>query len=148
MRAPSMSLACSFAALMNAIIIREVPDAKYIVVNVANSIDLSDEDTELIRKTDIAFDTSGRALMGNDSLAELLKRFGREKFAFGTHSPILDYLTGLLRIESMNDSEADEETREMLKQKAAVAKEKAAEAKERVKKASTDIKSKLQNQLE
>jgi gas vesicle protein len=40
------------------------------------------------------------------------------------------------------------ETREMLKQKAAVAKEKAAEAKERFKKASTDIKSKLQNQLE
>lgn len=40
------------------------------------------------------------------------------------------------------------ETREMLKQKATVAKEKATEVKERVKKASTDIKGKLQSQME
>ena len=40
------------------------------------------------------------------------------------------------------------ETRDMLKQKAAVAKEKATEVKERVQKASTDIKGKLQSQLE
>jgi predicted TIM-barrel fold metal-dependent hydrolase len=96
-------------------LIKEVPDAKYVVVNVANSIGLSDEDTELIRKTDIVFDTSGRALMGNDSLGDLLKRFGREKFAFGTHSPVLDYLTGLLRIESMNNAEADEDTKELVR---------------------------------
>jgi hypothetical protein len=37
------------------------------------------------------------------------------KFAFGTHSPILDYLTGRLRIESMNEAEADEPTKEMLR---------------------------------
>ncbi len=96
-------------------IIREVPDAKYIIVNLANSIDLSNEDLELIRKADVVFDTSGRAIRGDNTLSELLKRFGREKFAFGSHSPILDYLTGLLRIESMNTSEADEETKELLR---------------------------------
>lgn len=96
-------------------IIREVPDARYIIVNLANSIDLSNDEMELLKKADIVFDTSGRALRGENSLDELLKRFGREKFAFGSHSPILDYLTGLLRIESMNSSEADEMTKELLR---------------------------------
>jgi predicted TIM-barrel fold metal-dependent hydrolase len=96
-------------------IIREVPDAKYIIVNLANSLIISDTDLELIRKCDVVFDTSGRAIMGDDNLNELLKRFGMEKFAFGSHSPVLDYLTGLLRIESMNTSEADETTKELLR---------------------------------
>jgi uncharacterized protein len=96
-------------------IIREVPDAKYIIVNIANSIELNSEDLELVRKADIVFDTSGRTIRGDNTLSELLKRFGREKFAFGSHSPILDYLTGLLRIESMNTAEADEETKELLR---------------------------------
>jgi uncharacterized protein len=96
-------------------IIREVPDAKYIIVNLANDIGLNNEDLELIRKADVLFDTSGRSMMGGDTLSELLKRFGREKFAFGSHSPILDYLTGPLRIESMNTAEADEETKELLR---------------------------------
>jgi hypothetical protein len=44
-----------------------------------------------------------------------LKQFGEDKFAFGTHSPILDYLTGLLRIESLLPIEADENTKELLR---------------------------------
>jgi len=96
-------------------LIREVPDATYIIVNLANSLSLSKEDTELLRKADLVFDTSGRAIMGDDTLSDLLTRFGSEKFAFGSHSPILDYLTGLLRIESMNGSEADERTKELLR---------------------------------
>ena len=96
-------------------LIREVPDAKYIIVNLANSVKLNDEEMELIKKTDILFDTSGRTIRGDNILSELLKRFGKEKFAFGTHSPILDYLTGRLRIESMNEAEADEPTKEMLR---------------------------------
>ena len=96
-------------------IIREVPDAKYIIVNVTNSFDLSEEETELVRNADLLFDTSGRTIRGDDTLSELLKRFGKEKFAFGTHSPILDYLTGRLRIESMNEDEADEATKELLR---------------------------------
>lgn len=96
-------------------IIREVPDAKYLIVNLANSVDLTDEDMALVKKADLLFDTSGRTLRADDMLGELLVRFGKEKFAFGTHSPILDYLTGRLRIESLSDAEADEATKEMLR---------------------------------
>jgi len=93
-------------------IIKAVPDAKYIIVNVANGLGLNDEELELIRKADVLFDTSGRSM---SDLPELIKRFGREKLAFGSHSPILDYLSGHLRIEYMNDAEADETTKEMLR---------------------------------
>jgi len=96
-------------------IIREVPDAKYIIVNLANSIKLNEEEMDLINKTNLLFDTSGRVIRGDNMLSDLLKRFGKEKFAFGTHSPILDYLTGRLRIESMTEAEADEPTKEMLR---------------------------------
>lgn len=96
-------------------IIREVPDAKYMIVNVANNIGLNDGDMEVVKKADILFDTSGRVLREDNTLSELLKRFGKDKFAFGTHGPILDYLTGRLRIESMTESEADEATKEMLR---------------------------------
>jgi hypothetical protein len=58
------------------------------------------------------FDTAGRSI---NPLPELLERFGVEKFAFGTHSPILDYLTGLLRIESLREDEANEEMKDLMK---------------------------------
>ncbi len=93
-------------------IIKEVPDASYIILNVANSMQLTTEETELLKKANLLMDTSGRSL---SNLGELLDKFGKEKFAFGTHSPILDYLTGMLRIESLRDDEANEETKEMLR---------------------------------
>jgi predicted TIM-barrel fold metal-dependent hydrolase len=93
-------------------IVKEVPDAKYLILNIANSMSLSEEETELFKKADILFDTSGRSIT---NLGVLLTKFGKEKFAFGTHSPVLDYLTGLLRIESMRENEADEATKEMLR---------------------------------
>ncbi len=93
-------------------ILREVPDAKFIIVNLANGLRVNDEELELIKKVDIMFDTSGRSM---SDLPDLIKKFGKEKFAFGTHAPILDYLSGRLRIEYMNDSEADEATKEMLR---------------------------------
>ena len=89
-------------------IIKEVPDAKYLVLNIANGIHVNDEDTELFKNSDMVFDTSGRNIY---NLSELISKFGKDKFAFGTHSPILDYVTGLLRIESLRESEADEETK-------------------------------------
>jgi predicted TIM-barrel fold metal-dependent hydrolase len=93
-------------------IIRAVPEVKFIIVNVANSTDLSDDEIDLIRKVNIIFDTSGRAI---SNPGELLTKFGKDKLAFGTHSPILDYLTGLLRIESLREAEADAETKELLR---------------------------------
>jgi uncharacterized protein len=93
-------------------IIKEVPDAKYFILNVANSIMVSEEETGLLKKTNILFDTSGRNI---SNLGELLKTYGKDKFAFGTHSPILDYLSGLLRVESLRADEADETTKEILR---------------------------------
>lgn len=93
-------------------IIREVPDAKYLILNVANSTRLNEEETELIRSADVLFDTSGRSM---NAFGELIGIFGKNKFAFGTHSPILDYLTGLLRIESLRTDEASEEDKELMR---------------------------------
>jgi len=64
------------------------------------------------RSVDIVFDTYGRAI---SKPGELLKRFGKNRFAFGTHSPILDYLSGHLRIESLREDEADEDIKELLR---------------------------------
>jgi uncharacterized protein len=103
-------------ALRNVVpIVKEVPDAKYLILNLANDVSLTDSDMAIIKKADVLFDTSGRVLREDNTLSELLKRFGKDKFAFGTHSPILDYLTGRLRIESMSEAEADEPTKEMLR---------------------------------
>ena len=93
-------------------IIKAVPDAKYMILNIANSTELNDEDAGLIKKGNILIDTSGRSIT---DLGEMIRLYGRDKFAMGTHAPILDYLTGILRIESLRDSEADEETRELLR---------------------------------
>lgn len=93
-------------------IIREVPDARYIILNVANSLVLEKEDADIFKKAKVLMDTSGRTLT---NLGSLLKTQGRERFAFGTHSPLLDYLTGLLRIESLESGEADETTKELLR---------------------------------
>jgi len=93
-------------------IIRLVPDARYLILNVANSPDLNKEDTELFRKAEILMDTSGRDII---DFGELLMKYGKDKFCFGTHSPILDYCTGLLRIEALRDSEADDNMKELLR---------------------------------
>jgi len=93
-------------------LIKEVPDASFVILNVANSLKLTDEELNDIRRANMVLDTSGRSLT---NLSEMLEKIGKEKFAFGTHSPILDYLTGLLRIESMRAEEADEYTKDLLK---------------------------------
>ena len=94
-------------------VVRAVPDAKYLVLNVGNRIIVSDsEDMELIKRADVLFDTSGREV---NKLNELLNIYGKDKFAFGTHSPILDYISGLLRVEALREEEADKETKELLR---------------------------------
>jgi len=93
-------------------IIKEVPDARYFILNAAGSIVVNQDITELVKKTDMLFDTSGKAIF---NLGEMLKKYGKDKFAFGTHSPIFDYLTGLLRIEALREAEADEQTKERLR---------------------------------
>lgn len=92
-------------------VIKAVPDAKYFILN-SGGITAGDEDVQLLKKTNVLIDTSGRGISNLDGL---LKTYGKDKFSFGTHSPILDYLTGLLRIESLRDSEADVQTKELLR---------------------------------
>jgi len=93
-------------------IVTAVPDAKYLILNISNNAQLSEEETQIFKKATIVMDTSGRQL---ENLGELLNKYGKDKFAFGTHSPILDYRTGLLRIESLRGDEADEKTKELLR---------------------------------
>jgi len=93
-------------------LVRAVPDAKYLVLNIANGPQLDEADTALIKKSNVLMDTSGRALT---NLADLVARYGRDKFGFGTHAPIQDYLTGLLRIEALRPTEADAELKQLLR---------------------------------
>lgn len=93
-------------------IIKAVPDAKYMILNFANGAALTDEEMSLIKNADVLIDTSGRTIT---NMSDFLKQYGTNKFAFGTHSPILDYLTGQLRIESLKADEADEATKELLR---------------------------------
>ncbi len=93
-------------------VIKEVPDAKYLILNLANSYKLDNEESELLKKVDFLIDTSGRSITNP---AEMFKTFGKDKMAYGTHSPVLDDMTGLLRIESLREEEADKATKELLR---------------------------------
>ncbi len=93
-------------------LIREVPGARFLLLNVANGIRLKEEELRFFRESKVLLDTSGRNI---SDLGELIGKFGKDKFAFGTHTPILDYATGMLRIESLQHGEADEPAMEMLR---------------------------------
>jgi predicted TIM-barrel fold metal-dependent hydrolase len=93
-------------------LVEEVPDAKFLILNVANSMQLSPEETALLRSANVLMDTSGRNII---QLGKLIQLYGEEKFAFGSHAPILDDLTGLLRIESLRENEADESVKTRLR---------------------------------
>lgn len=93
-------------------IIREVPDAKFLILNVANNANLTTEDLKIFKDANLIMDTSGRNII---NLGDMIKTFGKNKFAFGSHAPLLDHYTGLLRVESLRDKEADEPTKELLR---------------------------------
>ena len=93
-------------------LIKAVPDAKYFLLNISGGIQLSDDDAGLIKRAAVLMDTSGRNMA---NLPDLLIQYGKTRFAFGSHSPILDHLTGLLRIESLWENEADEQVKELLR---------------------------------
>lgn len=93
-------------------IIQAVPDAKFLILNVANNANLTAEDLQLFQNVNLIMDTSGRNII---NLGEMLKTFGKNKFAFGSHAPLLDHYTGLLRVESLRENEADEPTKALLR---------------------------------
>jgi len=93
-------------------IVKAIPDARYMILNYANAAALTPEEMVLVKNSKLLFDTSGRTIT---NMSDFLKMFGTDKFAFGTHSPILDYLTGQLRIESLSPEEAEESVKELLR---------------------------------
>ncbi|GAA5219601.1 amidohydrolase family protein [Membranihabitans marinus] len=93
-------------------LVKQVPETKYILQNVASGVSFSDENEKVFRNNQVWMDTSGRSM---NEFHHLVERFGVEKFVFGTHSPTLDYVTGLLRIESLYNSEANEADKESIR---------------------------------
>ncbi len=92
-------------------LIEKVPDAKYLLLNLATGYRLNDQHMALLRNTDLLIDTSGRSLA---DMPEVIRLYGAEKIAMGSHSPVLDSLTGLLRIVSLSAGEADERTKQLM----------------------------------
>lgn len=93
-------------------IIEKVPDGKFIILNYANATSLTEKDKELIRKANILVDSSGRAMT---HMKEFIDLWGVDKIAYGTHAPVLDYLTGMLRIESLRPNEATDAEKEKMR---------------------------------
>ncbi len=93
-------------------IMKAVPDAKYLIQNVSGSTNLDAEEVKILNSSHCVIDTSGRYIL---NLGELISNFGAEKFCFGTHSPILDYCTGLLRVESLRPDEATEAVKQLIR---------------------------------
>lgn len=87
-------------------LLQAVPDARYMLLNLATGLVLSPEEEALLRRSKVLFDTSGRHI---GHFANIYRRFGEDRFAFGSHFPVLDYFTGLLRIESLRDGEGDKD---------------------------------------
>lgn len=93
-------------------LLKAATKTRFLFLNISSGLAVNPEDVRLLRNDNVLFDTSGRSL---HHMPSLLKEFGSEKFAFGSHSPILDYLTGMLRIESMTDQEANETVKNKLR---------------------------------
>lgn len=93
-------------------IVKAVPDAKFLILNVANNTSLQAQDLKVLKEGQVIMDTSGRNII---HLGDMIRTFGKEKFAFGSHAPLLDHYTGLIRVESLRENEADEATKELLR---------------------------------
>ena len=93
-------------------VMKAVPGAKYLLLNISTGLVLNNTEMEILKKTDYMFDTSGRSI---DVVRDFLGRYGKDRFAFGTHSPIFDYLSGMLRVEYLNSDEVTEAEKEMLR---------------------------------
>jgi len=93
-------------------IMKAVPDAKYLIQNVSGSTNLDAQEAKILKSSNVAIDTSGRYIL---NLGELIKTYGSEKFCFGTHSPMLDYCTGRLRVESLRPNEASEHVKQSIR---------------------------------
>jgi uncharacterized protein len=94
-----------------AAVVREVPDAQYIVLHATLGRESANRRAEnaggsavdVLKKADVLFDTvraSGCGVVGPNGydLIQGVKEFGAERFAFGTAAPFMDYVSPFLRI--------------------------------------------------
>jgi len=102
-----------------ATVVSEVPDAKYIVLHARPCVYEKEESINILKKAEIVFDTvrgSGVPVTGPNgySIVQTLQKYGKEKVAFGTAAPFMDYCSPFIRIEVMKADEADEEIKQLL----------------------------------
>jgi predicted TIM-barrel fold metal-dependent hydrolase len=93
-------------------LIQAVPDAKYMLLNISTGFLTDQSDINILKQKNILIDTSGRSLV---KMKPLIDTYGIDHFAFGTHSPIFDYLTSMLRIETLRDNEVTANEKELLR---------------------------------
>jgi uncharacterized protein len=101
-------------------LVKEVPDAKYIILDARITEfapKTTDESINILKNANILFDSvrsSGVPVAGinGESLAYLLKTFGKDKVAFGTETPFLDYCSPFIRVAVFE--EADEATKNLI----------------------------------
>ncbi len=83
-------------------LIRQEPAGHYLITNIANTGNLTADDIALLKQSNVLMDTSGRML---NHFKSWLDRYGAGKFAFGSHAPLLDYISGRLRFELLEPGE-------------------------------------------
>ncbi len=102
-----------------AAVVSQVPDAKYIVLHTRIG-NMSDNAVETIKRANIVFDTARLigvpVSFGHSSayIPGIIEKYGRDKVAFGSATPFLDYVTPFIRIQVLNEKEADERTKELI----------------------------------
>ena len=88
-------------------VVKEVPDARYMVLDtrIREGADATTEESaRILRSANLVFDTvrgSGVPVIGPNGagLQDLIDTFGKDKLAFGSETPFCDYVTPFLRIE-------------------------------------------------
>ena len=98
-------------------VVSKVPDAKYIILHSRPGLFESVENLNILKRAEVVFDTvrgSGCGVVGANAYNMLgaIEMYGKDKLAFGTAAPFMDYVSPFLRIEVMK--EADEETKNLI----------------------------------
>jgi len=101
-------------------LVAKVPDAQYIILDARVTEfapKTTNESINILKNADILFDSvrsSGVPVAGinGESLLYLLNTFGKDKIAFGTETPFLDYCSPFIRVAVFE--EADEATKNMI----------------------------------
>jgi predicted TIM-barrel fold metal-dependent hydrolase len=101
-------------------LVKLAPEAKYMVLHAVavrerggnrNEAMESEEVISLFKRAEIVFDTvrgSGSGVVGPNAydLWAAIQTYGREKLAFGTAAPFMDYLSPFLRILALKEADA------------------------------------------